>query len=130
MNELRLRFIEDTAILSRSHPLDFRVSTQVGQEGRFLDKKTHQMWLGYELFHKAAMHRVEADEKALLHGTYVIGAHIGPGPKLGMSHRPFVHKTKHSAFEEAERLTNEHGGPYAIFRCIKVTESSGVTENA
>lgn len=123
MNELRERFIEDAKQANPRTTLDFRVSTAKGQEGRFLDKKTHQMWLGYEIAHRAPHYRATEEEyQSAIMGKYIIGNHVGPGVKLMMSHKPMVHGTKRTAFEEANRLTTEYGGPYAVFRCVKTFE--------
>jgi hypothetical protein len=119
MNELRERFIEDAKLCHPNKPLDFRTSTTKGQEGRFVDKKTHQLWLGYELAHTASMRIERGEESTGLMGSYIIGNHVGPGPKLITGFRPFVHRNKRLAFEEAQRLTEVLGKRFAVFRCIK-----------
>ena len=122
MNSLRERFIEDAKRATDhrgSTQLDFKTSKQPGQEGRFLNKHTHALWLGYQLAHTAAYHddKVE-NEELILNGRYIVVNNIGPGIKVKSSHHPFVHRGRKAAFDEAGRLSNEHGTPFAIFRCV------------
>lgn len=119
MNDLRKRFIEDATRLDGIATMDFRTSNTPGQEGRFLDKKTHLMWRGYALAHRAGHRGRDQDDESCITGTYIIGRHVGPGVKLIMSHRPYINKTRQAAYEEAARLAETLGDTFAVFRCVK-----------
>jgi hypothetical protein len=133
MNSLRERFIEDTRRSTDARRdscgLDFRTSSQKGQEGRFLNKHTHAMWLGYQLAHTAAFYddKVENEESVLM-GRYVVMNRVGPGVKVKSSHHPFVHRGRKTALDEAERLTLEHNSEFVVFRCVAARAPKTITE--
>lgn len=120
MSHLRQRFIEDMEKFRVHRPMDMSVSTRPGEEGRFLDKKTHLMWLGYELAHEAGFYKdKELLDDSVIMGTYVVGNNVGPGVKVIMSKAPMIQKSRAKAFSEANRLAEEHDSTFAVFRCVK-----------
>lgn len=127
---LRERFIEDASALYKNRNLNFTQSKMPGQEGRFVDNEVHQLWLGYELFNISSNMRDKADSSTSIYGQYIVGNHTGPGPKLIMNRKPMVHRNKFLAYIEAERLAEEHGETFAVFRCIKTfSERPPVEDN-
>lgn len=108
--ELRELFEEDMKKRFQKKPVSFARDKQ----GMYLDKTVRNLWEGYSMFFESqySLDKIVAP----MIGRYILGT-VGEDGKVIMGRNPFRHKTKLSAFTEADRLHSEFGKRVYMFRC-------------
>lgn len=91
-------------------------------DGRYLSSRIRLLWFGFNLYHqKMTMARRtefrEAYHKPL--GSYIVGKVFENGGTI-FTKVPTRFRTKALAFEEANRLLDEHGEAWGVWRCVDI----------
>lgn len=104
---------------------DFELSLGEGDfsrnpDGSYRNKGIAKQWLGFQLYHnKIVMEGVNSQREFKVEGRWIIGGLMEDGyPR--MSPRPHVHLNRNNAITEGQRLANEHGRSFALYRCHEV----------
>lgn len=123
---LRVLFEEDLLLLSKlkKNPAPNFARHQDakgGSQHSYKDKKIQQMWCGYKLHHEMRylIQWTSAEDVERPLGKYVVARlnHIGVPV---FSRHPYRHQSFQLALTEANRLGEEHGARFGVFRCIAI----------
>lgn len=93
---------------------------QRSKAGCYIDRDIQCWWNGYKLANES-IHLVKRKTHPLA-SRYIIGRIEGTEvtQRFRLSPVPYRHKARLGAELEAKRLVEEHGQPFAIFRCVEV----------
>lgn len=91
------------------------------EQGKYKNIKVHRMWKGFQLYHNFLTIDVENGL-----GTYVI-SRVNDNGSFSFRPNPFRHSNRHAGSNELERLHQQEGQSFALFRCVKILEKKKET---
>lgn len=92
---------------------------------RYVMQWVNARWEGFQMYHNKLTIAGATNYKpkyAKTLGRYVISK-VGPTGAVQFHNVPFRHQTKALAFEEANRLSTEYQGVFAVFRCLDIIDN-------
>lgn len=95
------------------------------ERGKYTTAWVNARWEGFQMYHNKLTIAGTANYKpryAKTLGRFVISK-VGPTGAVTFHPVPFRHQTKALAFEEANRLSTEHNGVFAVFRCLDIIDN-------
>lgn len=87
-------------------------------DASYASPKTQGWWVGYMLYHNSSW-SVEGGDCSRPVGKFIV-AKVSPLGTVHPSNRPWMHRTKRLAKDEARRLSMQCNQSFAILRCIDV----------
>jgi hypothetical protein len=111
-------------LLFESGSFDPGIVTRDGN-GRYLVPWVNARWEGFQMYHSKLVVNSTGTFKnkyTRTLGRYVIGKVAVNGGVI-FKQIPFRHQTKALALEEANRLSVDLGGAFAVFRCLDIIEN-------
>lgn len=90
--------------------------------GRYTHKNIRLMWYGFNLYHQKMTMARRAEFRAAYHkalGSYIVGKVYENGATV-FTKVPVRYRNKAQALEEANRLLEEQGEAWAVWRCIDI----------
>mgnify|MGYP003407734786 CR=1 FL=1 len=106
--------------------------TKVDDKGRYVVLWVRARWEGFQMYHTKLT--IESSDSykpkyAKTLGRYVIGK-VAPTGAVLFHKVPFRHQTKALALEEANRLSADFDGAFAIYRCLDIIDVRPVVKES
>lgn len=89
-------------------------------DGGYVDYDTEQAYAAYNRAFKQALGHLKSH--GIVTGPLLVGK-MTDG-RVSMNNLPYMHHSKEAAFEEAQRLADEHSEEYLVFGCIGKIKSA------